>query len=167
MVLQFQRTLQEALEHIRFAGTHHEFPLQDEERQRTEETIPIYGDAKWAIVDLVNNEYSQVLENSSDLYNWLNYNESDELAYFLNEAGSNALNYSEFKAPSKFHLWLGKQGFVVGIEQKGMGFNAQEVNEKLIRENEGAAFEFFRNCKSTIFFDNPSNARIIFMEWKA
>ena len=99
-----------------------------------------------------------------DLYNWLEFNSKDEVAYFLNEAGSNCLTYSDHKTPHKFHLWLGSKGFIIGIEQLGTGFNASEINEKKIKDNEGAAFEFFRNCQSEIFFDDSQKAKIVYME---
>ena len=82
----------------------------------------------------------------------------------MNEAGSNTLNHSQFKAPSHFHLWMGKKGFVIGIEQQGKGFNAQKINQEKIKEGEGAAFEFFRKCKGTIFFDEPKKARVVYLE---
>ena len=114
---------------------------------------------------MLNQKYSRLLENGFDLYNWLNYQNKDEVAYFLNEAGSNALNYSQFKAPSKFHLWFGKKGFIIGIEQKGQGFNASKVDSERLKDNQGAAFDFFRNCKSKIFFDNDQDAKIVYMEY--
>ncbi|MEW5896343.1 MAG: hypothetical protein AB1668_01505 [Nanoarchaeota archaeon] len=168
MVLCFQKDLLQALEHIDFTA-YHEFVVHPLERRRTidsDEIIERYGAVKWEIVDMLNQEYSTILENNFDLYNWLNENSNDELAYFLNEAGSNVLGYSDFGAPYKFHLWLGKKGFILGIEQKGKGFNAEEVCNKKIKENEGAAFNFFRNCRSEIFFDDSKNARTVFMLFK-
>ncbi|MBI2661919.1 hypothetical protein HYX11_00480, partial [Candidatus Woesearchaeota archaeon] len=97
-------------------------------------------------------------------YNWLRHNANDEVAYFLSETGANCLNYSLFRAPHKFHLWLGKKGFVIGIEQKGRGFPAVDVNAKKIKINEGAAFEFFRTCKGEIFFDDANSAKVVYIE---
>ena len=59
-------------------------------------------------------------------------------------------------------MWLGKKGFVIGISQKGEGFSAVEVDDKKIKTNEGAAFDFFRNCKGEIFFDNPQQVRMVY-----
>lgn len=168
MVLNFNKTLAQALQEIAFQEEHYQYPVHQTEIVRTEnpncEIIDKYGKAKWALVDLLNQKYSTVLKDKIDLYNWLNYNEQDEVSYFLNEAGSNCLNYAQFKAPYKFHLWLGEKGFIVAIEQKGQSFNALEVAEKNIKENEGAAFHFFKKCKSEIFFDNSEETNIVFME---
>lgn len=169
MVLSFTKTLSEALESIQFFA-YHEFVVYDAEVMRTyaisDSVIEQYGQAKWAIVDVLNEEYGTFLFNKFDLYNWLEKNKDDEVAYFLNEAGSNSLNYSEYLAPSKFHLWLGKKGFMIGIEQKGKGFDAVKINEEKIKENQGGAFLFFRECKNTVFFDNPGDARVVYLEVK-
>jgi len=169
MVLDFEKNLSEALKEIDFIDNHQEIVIHDKEEQRELFSscglIEKYGRAKWQVVDLVNEQFSAVLKDKFDLYNWLNHREEDELAYFLNEAGSNCLNYAEFKVPWRMHLWLGKKGFVVGMEQKGHGFNASAVDEKRLKENEGAAFEFFRNCRSQIFFDDAREARMVLMEW--
>ena len=164
MALSFHHTLSEALEQIQFSGEQTTFPIHPHQQQRTKETIVQYGQAKWAIVDLLNQKYSTILNTEFNLYHWLHYNEHDEVAYFLNEAGSNTLNHSEFKMPSHFHLWMGRKGFVIGIEQQGKGFNAQKINQEKIKEGEGAAFEFFRKCKGTIFFDEPKKARVVYLE---
>lgn len=167
MTLNFQKNLKQALNNI---GQHtcQEFILHDKEEERTHLTsdsiIESYGKIKWRIVDIINNKYNTILKDKFDLYNWLNHNKDDELAYFLNEVGSNALSHSQFKVPSKFHLWLGEKGFVIGIEQKGKGFNAILVDENNVKINEGAAFDFFRNCTNEIFFDNSQETQIIYME---
>lgn len=164
MVLSFTESLQDALKLIDVVGDSIQLPVHPHSRTRTEETIPHYGNTKWKIVDLLNERYSTLLKDKFDLYHWLDYNENDEVAYFLNEAGSNTLHYAEFKAPAHFHLWLGKKGFVIGIEQQGKGFDARRINDEKIKENEGAAFEFFRKCKSTIFFDDPREAKRVYLE---
>lgn len=165
MAIHYQKSLQDALQNIG-EFQHHELFVHDQERilSNSSELIDRYGQLKWQIVDLLNERYSKIIKNRFDLYNWLNFNVHDEVAYFLNEAGSNCLNYAEHKIPHKFHLWLGENGFIIGVEQLGKGFNAQEVNKKRIKDNEGAAFEFFRNCKSSIFFDDSKEARIVYME---
>ena len=169
MVLHFSKTLKQALRNID-CSSYQELPIYKPEEPRShlisDEVIARYGNAKWAIVDLLNEEYGVILSNKYDLYNWLEQNKEDEVAYFLNEAGSNSLNHSEFKAPHKFHLWLGKAGFVLGIEQKGKGFNAVRVDEQKIKENQGRAFSFFRNCKNMVFFDNPEDAKVVYLEVK-
>ena len=163
MVIHFTKTVQDALKTISFTS-YHEFLIHHEESatEHSQELISKYGDAKWAIVDLLNKKFSQ----NSDLINWLHHNQEDELSYFLNEVGSNVLNYSEFKAPYKFHLWVGSHGFVVGVEQKGTSFNAELIERECMKDNEGAAFDFFRKCKSSIFFDDARSARIVYFEHK-
>ncbi len=166
MVIYFSYTLSQALKSIEHSDKK-TFHLHTVESfaQHSKELIDLYGEIKWKIVDLLNTQYSQVLSSPFDLYNWLYDHEHDEVAHFLNETGSNVLSYSEFKMPCAFHLFLGKKGFVIGIEQKGCGFNAKEVDEKKIKENEGAAFNFYRKAKSKIFFDEPANAKIVYCEY--
>ena len=170
MVLSFTKTLAEALETIGFSNEYHELPVYEAEEVRThiisDVGIEKYGAFKWVIIDILNEKDGALLFNKFDLHNWLDKNKDDEVAYFLNEAGSNSLNYSEFLAPSKFHLWLGKKGFVIGIEQKGKGFNAVKVNEKKLKENQGGAFGFFRECRSAVFFDSPEDAKAVYLEVK-
>lgn len=169
MVLNFAHDLQQALHNIVFRGQHQEFLVHEKEEARDDknhsEIFQKYGDYKWQVIDLLNENYALFLEEEFDLYNWLNFNPKDEVAYFLAEAGANAWHYSQYKTPHKYHLWLGEKGFVLGIEQKGAGFNAREVEDKKLKDGEGAAFEFFRNCKSQIFFDNPEEARIVYLEF--
>jgi|SRR3989338_2052639 len=170
MVLNFTKTLSEALENIDFTGEGYELPIYSEEKARShlisDEIVAKYGYAKWAIVDSLNEKYGALLINKFDLYNWLEKNKDDEVAYFLNEAGSNSLNYSQYLAPSHFHLWLGRKGFLIGIEQKGKGFNAAKINDERIKEHQGGAFTFFRECKNKVFFDNPEEARVVYFEVK-
>lgn len=159
MTIKLTTNINKALEKI---GNHYYNELNISEKIEHSKKIENYIEAKWQIIELINQTYSKVLKNKFDLYNWLYYKE-DEVAYFLNEAGSNALNYSEFKMPSKFHLWLGSKGFLIGIEQEGNGFNAVKIDKERIKENEGAAFEFYRNCKSIVFFDNPEDAKVVYL----
>ncbi len=169
MTLNFTKNLHEALENINFKE-YHEFIVYEQETVRDVYSscgiVERYGQQKWKIIDLLNDQFSSVIKDKFDLYNWLNHNQNDELAYFLNEAGSNSLNHSDFKAPAKFQVWVGEKGFIVGIEQKGKGFDALEVDYQKIKKNEGAAFDFFRNCQNEVFFDNPKEAKTIYFEWK-
>jgi len=158
MTLHFNKNIQEALRNI---GEYEHQELFVHDQESTSQIIEHYGKQKWQVVDLINQKFN----SKFDLYNWLEFNQNDEVAYFLNEAGSNCLNYSDHKIPHKFHLWLGSKGFIIGIEQLGKGFNALEIEEKRIRNNEGAAFQFFRNCRSSIFFDNAEEAKVVFMEF--
>ena len=163
MTLHFDKNVHQSLERIEFFD-YHEMIINQNEEERTHlnscQIIEIYGKAKWQIVDLLNEQYN----TNFDLHNWLKKDKNDGVSYFLNEAGSNCLNYSEFKSPAKFHLWLGRKGFIIGIEQKGKGFNAKEVYQQEIKTNEGNAFNFFKNCNQKVFFDNPNNAKIVFFK---
>lgn len=167
MSIRFHKTLSETLKKIKLQK-YHRLLVHELETVRTiktsDEVIDHYGKAKWKIVDLLNEHYPKKLKTPFDLYNWLHKKKDDEVSYFLSEAGSNCLNYATFKAPSQFHLWLGEKGFVIGIEQKGNSFPARTINEEKIKDHGGAAFTFFRNCKSSIFFNHPDKATIVYME---
>jgi len=169
MALHFTKTIQQALEAIEFSD-YYELPVYEAEEIRnhviSDSVIEKYGKAKWAIIDLLNETYGNILLTKFDLYNWLLKNKEDEAAYFLNETGSNSLNYSQFLAPSAFHLWLGKKGFVIGIEQKGKGFDAVKIDAERKRENRGGAFMFFRECKNVVFFDDAEDAKVVYLEVK-
>ncbi|MDP3733815.1 MAG: hypothetical protein Q8R37_01170 [Nanoarchaeota archaeon] len=167
MTIHFNKTLPESLEKMNIKK-YHTIPIHDSETLRTvqtsDEIIDRYGKAKWKIVDLLNGYYQQKVSTTFDLYNWLHKNKDDEVSYFLSEAGSNCLNYATFKAPSEFHLWLGENSFIIGIEQKGDSFPAQKIDQQWLKENDGAAFTFFRECKSKIFFNHPEKATIVYLE---
>ncbi len=177
MSFQLTTTLSEALQAIDFTGEQsgeqlgeqqkvHHFPIQEAEQSRTDEVLNRYGEAKWAIIDLLNEHYKHHKGDNNnpqqnfDLYNWLLENKEDEVAYFLNEAGSNCLTHSQYRAPSQFRLWLGKKGFVIGIEQKGKGFNVEKALAAA-----GGFFNFFEKSKSVVFFDDLNEARNVLMMW--
>ena len=158
MVLNFNLQLQEVLADLK-NYTYHEFLIKSKDKGLDMEVfLANYGSAKWKIMELINDYYG----TNFDHYNWLHYAEEDEVAYFLNEACSNGINYSELQ---KFQLWIGKDKLVIGIEQSSP-FPALEVEEKKIKTNQGAAFDFFRRCKGQVFFDNPNKARIVFLKLK-
>lgn len=160
MVISFSFNLKEALEKIKFGGEKRTIVIERTTGYNV--SIVSYGKAKWAIVDLLNESYSHRFNEPINLHNWLNYNESDEVSYFLNEAGSNTLNYADGKISSTFHLWRGEKGFVIGIEQDGNSFDALRIDTLRLRENEGAGFDFYRKCRGTIFFDDKNKAKIIY-----
>ncbi len=184
MVLNFNYPLQQALQHIK-QEKYHSFIIHPQEqkaptsqedkqekkqennqenKQQHDQFIEKYADAKWGIINMLNNTYNKILHSKFDLYNWAIHNTNDEVAYFLTEAGSNCMNYAQFQAPSQFHLWCGRKGFIIGIEQKGQPFPAQLIDEKNLKQNEGAAFEFYRKCKGIVFFDNPKNSTIVYLQ---
>ncbi len=154
MVIHFSKSLVQAISEISHLE-HHSFVISNTPRtlSNTDQILSLYGDAKWEIVQRLNETYS----TNFDLHNWIAENQDDEVAYFLNEAGSNCLNYAEYKIPSKFHLWLGKNGFIIGIEQKD-SFDVTKISQY------SGGFGFFTKSKNTIFFDDPKNAKIIFMQ---
>ncbi len=170
MVLDFNKKLAEALKDIAYTTECHTFVVHEHEKEwdKSDEEgfIERYGAAKWGIIEKLNAKYGDVLLRKADLYNWFYHIEEDEVAYFLSEAGSNCMNYSEFKAPYQFWLWLGEKGFIMGIEQRGRGFCAIEIDQKGMKENEGAAFEFYRRCSSLIFFDDARCAKTVYFEVK-
>ena len=163
MTICFESSLVNVLENIQLISKHH-FSVHDLEQIRDVFSscaiVEKYGEQKWAIIELLNQTY----DTNFNLYNWIEKNSSDEVSFFLNEAGSNSLNYSQFKAPYNFSLWLGKKGFIIGVEQKGTGFDVQKVIQEQIKENEGAGFNFFSNCQSKIFFDNFKNAKVVYLK---
>ena len=167
MTINFNCKLQQALNYIQH-HTSKEFIIHPHPTTRildnTDDILQNYTEAKWKIIDILNQTNSKQLTNNFDLHNWLT-NQPDDVAHFLNETGSNTLNYSEYKTPHKFRLYLGTQGFIIAIEQLGKPFNAQNIHNNQIKQNEGAAFTFFRNTQSTIFFDHPQEAKIVYMQY--
>jgi len=163
MVLDFSTTLHHALTVIE-AQSSKEFIVHAAEEEKTFENacsiVELHGSIKWQIIDLLNEHY----QTNFCLSHWLHSNE-DEVSSFLNEAGSNVLSHSTFKAPYQFLLWLGKKGFILGIQQKGSGFPAEDINQHRIKDNEGRAFDFFRQCQQTVFFDDSKDARIVYFQY--
>ena len=167
MVLDFSLSLVSALAQIGGVRATQNIPLHLGsvlfDQHHDQSFLDAYGGAKWQIVDILNEQYSSHFESPIDLHNWLRYNEADEIAYFLNEAGNNVLHYSQFRAPSAFEYWLGEHGFIVAVAQNGRGFDAERVNAQRLKQTGGAAFEFYRRSKSIIFFDNPQNATVAYL----
>ncbi len=165
MVLHFTKKLPEALKRIEFDVEYHHLPVSSLNEVRfysnSDEIIARYGEMKWRVVDVLNEKF----DLGFDLHHWLQGKKSDEVAYFLNEVGSNALNHSQFKFPCAFHVWMGRKGFIIGVEQKGKGFDARKVDLLKLKTNEGKAFDFFRSCKSHVFFDDASDAKMVMMEF--
>ncbi|MEK6950904.1 MAG: hypothetical protein AABX13_04240 [Nanoarchaeota archaeon] len=148
-------TIAQALQEIEFTGEQKTFSIHETEQLRPDDVLNAYGAAKWSIIDFLNQHYQQ----NFDLYHWLQENKEDEVAYFLNEAGSNCLTHSQYKAPSRFQLWLGKKGFIIGMEQKGKGFNVEKA-----RSAAGGFFTFFEQSKSVVFFDDAEKAKTTFIQ---
>jgi hypothetical protein len=165
MAIHFNYSLPESLKNIDYVEHNEEFIVHDNEEIRVLsnscDIIEQYGEMKHQVVSLINEVYGK----DFDLKNWIRRDLSDEVAFFLNESGSNVLNYSQFKAPSKFGLFFGKKGFIIGIEQKGKSFNAKHIHDNNIKENEGMAFKFYKQCSSKIFFDHPQDTNIVYLEF--
>lgn len=159
MVFYFNYTLEQSKVNINFTN-YHKFNIHNKLRtwKNSCDIIEIYGKAKWDIIDILNEHYNK----NYNLENWIN-NIYEEVSFFLNEAGSNSLNHTKNKTPLKFHLFLGKLGFIIGIEQECI-FNPKYIQKNNIKTNEGRGFKFYKICKNKIFFDNPTKAKIIFME---
>lgn len=164
MVIPVDFTLPTALAALGKNPAYVTFPVHEQEQPATHSEIFIskYGSAKARIAELLNQRYAQSLSKPIDLHNWLYHRQEDEVAYFLNEAGSNAINHSIYKAPAKFHLWLGEKGFIIGVEQHGKGFAVEQLTKSIRQKNGGEGSLFFRACKATIFFDNPKEARVVY-----
>jgi len=162
MVLDFDTKLDEAKAEIAFSGEKAEFLVSDMHVPNSLEVIETrYSKALLGVVELVNERYKTKLKEPFNLYNWVEHNSSDELAYFLSETGSNCLNYAETKSPHKLTVYLGSKGFIVAVSQQGRGFNARDILTRKVKQNEGAGFSFFDRCSSVVFFDDPLNARVV------
>ena len=180
MAISFTHTLQEALQSINHQSSSHqnhkthEFEVHNNKIHKINPQCPNflsrYSEALHQVTSLTNTHFKQLPHTSQiiidmpfNLHNWINHNESDELAYFLSETGNNCLNHAPSNAPHKFTLHLGTKGFVISISHQGQGFNAEHINKNKLYKNEGAAVDFYRNCQNTIFFNNPQNTTEIFM----
>jgi len=165
MALHFDYNLRKSLVEIDFVEETEEFLVHQNEESRVFtnscEIIEKYGSAKEDVARIINEVYGVQIS----LQSWIDDNTQDEVSYFLSEAGSNSLNYSQFKAPERFKVWFGKKGFVISIEQKGQGFNPKKVDEEDIKHNEGRAFKFYRNCNSKVFFDDAEDANVVYLQF--
>lgn len=161
MVLRFQQTLSQACQDIELKREKYFLlPLQSRTLQNSDTLLEKYAEAKWNVITSLQAYYGPI----TNLENWINGNRQDEIATFLNEWGSNVLLYSERKIPARYSLWLGKRGCVIGIEQQGNGFDAQWVHELRLKNNKGTCFDFFRSCKSLVFFDDPRQAKKVYFQ---
>jgi hypothetical protein len=159
MVIRYDHTLQDALNSIG-KHTYHEFLVSAVPRNLTngDDLLQLNHEAKEEIFHLLNKCYG----TNFNLHNWLE-GKDDDLACFINEVSSNALSYSSHKIASKFHLWKGTKGFLIGVEQKS-GFDAKAVDHGRKRQNEGAGFNFFRESQGTVFFSNSKYANVVYLE---
>ncbi|MAG72951.1 hypothetical protein CL620_01440 [archaeon] len=161
MVLNFDLNLKQAKKEIKYSEQR-EFIIYENEEVRTYETsdewLEKFAAAQHAIVDLLNKKYKLNI----DLQNWVKGDTTDEVSSFLNEASSNCFANAQYKCVWKMVLYLGDKGFILGVFQKGKGFNAKEINTSKKKENVGKGFDFYRECKNVIFFDDPKDATTLF-----
>lgn len=151
-------TIEGQLEKIGFAGEICVFGIE----RGSETALDRFSEVKWEIIDLLNTHYKDQLLEKFDLFDWLIYNDGDEVAYFLCEAGSNIITHSQFHIPACVRVFLGTNGFIVALEQQGEGFSVSLAMQKEHNELEGGGFAFYLRSKSVIFFDNWEEARIIY-----
>ncbi|MAG61040.1 hypothetical protein CL619_04595 [archaeon] len=166
MVIDFEQTLTKSKEIIGFDGETAEFLVFDKNNKITLEEIDArYSKALWTVVEVLNSRYKDKLEQEFNLYNWIEHNPSDEVSYFLNEASSNCMNYSKYKAVWKFAVYFGSRGFILSVLQQGKGFDSEKIFEERIKSNEGAGFLFYEECSNKVFFDDPKNSKSIYYEY--
>ena len=166
MVLDFTRILNDSLLTIGSTKETAEFVIFDMDQPCSPEEIQIrYSKALWTVVEVINGRYASKLPFEFNLYNWIEHNHKDELAYLLNEASSNCMNYSDYKSSYKFVIHFGEKGFIVGVLQQGKGFNAELIFVNKVKSNEGAGFRFYSDCPSTVFFDDAKNATGLYFEY--
>lgn len=166
MVIDFEKTLRQSQDRIEMEGDSAEFIVFDIGNPCSlEETEIRYGKALWTVIEIINKKYQDRLDFEFNLYNWIEHNSSDELSYFLNEASSNSINYSEFKSVWKLIVYFGKKGFIVGVLQQGKDFDAEKIFFDKVKSNEGAGFLFYEECSNTVFFDNSKTAKSIYFEY--
>ena len=166
MVLDFRYSLKESQKAIGFKEDVAEFIIFDSQKLLVPEVIDAkFSKALWTVVELLNKRYANKLDSEFNLYNWIENNPKDEVAYFLNEASSNCMNYAEFKAVFKIKVYFGEKGFTIGITQQGESFCAQEIHEMDVKSNEGAGFTFYEECSSKIFFDDAQKTRTVYFEY--
>lgn len=93
---------------------------------------------------------------------------------FIFETYVNATMYSSYGFISQMDLWLGKS-FIIGISQKGEGYDALYIDSHKIRHKRGevvekgegsGAFDFYRTCKHEVFFDDPKNAKSVYLKFE-
>jgi len=78
MVIHFNKTLSKSIENINLQK-HHQFLIHEQEHPADHtEIFEDYKDAKWKIIDLLNEHCNSTPENYFDLYHWLNSEEEEE-----------------------------------------------------------------------------------------
>ena len=163
MVLVFDKTLDDALKEIGFSeseGVYLEQVIYDGE-VHVRELIPI---KRRQITKRVGRS-EEVWSRFARYGQASNCLACEHLFDFFNHAYSNIFERSQYGRTYKDHYWFGKRGFVIGIEQKGRGFDAVQIDSKRTKNGHGHGFDHYRSCPYPIFFDNSRDARVIYVQY--
>lgn len=136
---------------------HYHFPIQTTNRDHA---IEKFGEIQQAIIEILNQRYHLHI----NLQNWLD-KKHDEVAWFLSETSSNIFSESQEKVVSKVSLYLKENNFIIALHQCSP-FNPLIIAKENIHHNQGKGFEFYKTCKGTIFFDDPTSAKKIHFKSK-
>ena len=175
MTLILEKILEDALRVIDYdpnSGVHRKYPLHQEEVSISEkpkdyrdhlfpylsELILARGRENGEIQDTINNALGTNFGQRG------NCQQDCTLYAILFEAHASIAMHGDYNFPSKIELWIGKAGFIVGVQQKGRGFNADEISRTgKHREGGGSGFKTYKELGYDVFFDNPTDARTVYI----
>ena len=173
MVIQIGKTLDDSLKGIGFSGSnggHLIFPLHKLAKSLYEQSSDYQEDLVQKYLEAVEGEIPNTLkrrfQDKPEMFRSRFGGFCDDITYFFAETYFNVAFYGDYHFPSMIQAWIGESSFVLSVGQEGNGFDAEMVNQTRKIQNAGGAFNFFRSCESEIFFDNPNNARTVFMGYK-
>ena len=173
MVIKIGKTLDESLKGIGFSGPngeHLKFPLHEVAESLYRQSSEYQRNLVQKYLEVVEGDIPNTLKrrfrDRPKMFRSRFGGFCDDITYFFAETYFNVAFYGDYHFPSMIQAWVGESSFVLSVGQKGNGFDAEMVNQTRRKQNAGGAFNFFRSCESEIFFDNPNNARIVFMEYK-
>ncbi|MBW2984400.1 hypothetical protein KY361_04750 [Candidatus Woesearchaeota archaeon] len=164
MVIAFDKTLADALREIGFSeseGVHLEEVVYDGEVHLSE----LSPEEQESLFARIGRAYGEVFNQVTLCGKSWDVPHLRNLSDFISHITTNVRKYSQYGIEYRIHFWQGERGFVVGIEQKGRGFEAKRVDSERIASSYGNGFNFYRACSPYIFFDSPSDARIVYMQW--
>ena len=177
MVIKFSKTLGEALQEIGYGGELKntiEYILHNEEKKiqdmskdyKSKLVQRFYREVlgKNLIPELVNENYGHLLKEP--LVMPPHSHDCNNPFTFLWERYNDSILYGEYGMPSRFNMWLGQESFILGLEQKGKGFNVIKINKRKPRKRGGTGFKDLRETRHDIFFDNPEDARAVYLQYK-
>ncbi|HLC58661.1 MAG TPA: hypothetical protein VJI68_02275 [Candidatus Nanoarchaeia archaeon] len=99
------------------------------------------------------------------LYTMLSGNKKREIPLFMSETIFNAIDHGEYTSVHHLELRLTTKGTVIGVCQLGNGFNAVNIDARRIFKNLGGGFTAYRKISSSVFFDDPLNARGVYLKY--